>query len=88
MDLILVIKIITEYKLYLSILFRTNLDTLKETNNLGEPLIRIDETEAQWIKSLVENDYVDKRFNIEFFTSNRNKNLFLHDAYPNCVLSL
>ncbi|NNJ72022.1 MAG: phosphate ABC transporter permease PstA [Enterobacterales bacterium] len=42
---------------------------LKEIENLGEPLIRIDATEAQWVKSLVENDYIEKRFNIEFFTS-------------------
>ena len=42
---------------------------LKETTSLGEPLIRIDEKEAQWIKSLVEAGQIDKRFNIQFFTS-------------------
>lgn len=42
---------------------------LKETDNLGEPLIRIDETEAQWVKSLIEGGYIEKRFNVEFFTS-------------------
>ena len=42
---------------------------LKETSNLGEPLIRIDEKEALWVKSLYESGLIEKRFNFEFFTS-------------------
>lgn len=42
---------------------------LKEVEKLGEPLVRIDQKEAQWIKTLVGNGAIEKRFNIEFFTS-------------------
>jgi phosphate transport system permease protein len=40
---------------------------LKEDPNPGEPLIRIDEKEAQWLLKLQEQDKITKRFNIEFF---------------------
>jgi phosphate transport system permease protein len=41
---------------------------LKEVLELGEPLIRIDAKEGQWIKKLVNENRIEKRFNVEFFT--------------------
>jgi len=42
---------------------------LKETQNIGEPLIRIDEFEASLVKKLYDSNRIEKRFNFEFFTS-------------------
>ena len=49
---------------------------LKEVEKLGEPLVRIDQKEAQWIKTLVDNGTIEKRFNIEFFTSSDSRSFF------------
>ena len=42
---------------------------LKDDPILGEAGVRIDENQALWIKSLIDKDLIEKRFNFSFFTN-------------------
>lgn len=42
---------------------------LKETKDIGTPLIRIDDKEAVWVKKLHDDGRIVKRWNSEFFTN-------------------
>ena len=52
------------------VLLDDDVDTyLKETKDIGSPLIRIDDKEAVWVKQLHDNGRIVKRWNTEFFSN-------------------